>query len=149
MAAITQHIPSKSFQMIRYYGFYSSKSRGLRRKKGLLRPGDEPQVEPKINVEIIDVSDYNPPHIPSKTWRECIKKIWNVDCLLCPNCGGTMRILSFITESELIQKILKHLGLWKHKASRDPPATFDDPIIYEPIYEDVPADYDESYVSID
>jgi len=66
IAAICQHIPDKPFQMVRYYGFYSSKSRGLRRKKGLLRPGDEPQIEPKINVEIIDVSDYNHPDQKSK-----------------------------------------------------------------------------------
>jgi len=36
----------------------------MRRKMGLLRPGDEPQIEPKIDVAMIDVSDYNPPHIP-------------------------------------------------------------------------------------
>jgi len=52
-------------------------------------------------------------------------------------------------ESNSIQKILKHLGLWKHKPSRDPPtATSDVPIIYEP-YEDLPAEYEEPYISID
>ncbi|MBU2648720.1 transposase [bacterium] len=32
IAAITQHILKKSFQMTRYYGFYSNKSRGVRPK---------------------------------------------------------------------------------------------------------------------
>jgi hypothetical protein len=32
IAAITQHIPDKGFQMVRYYGWYSNKTRGLRRK---------------------------------------------------------------------------------------------------------------------
>ena len=60
-----------------------------------------------------------------------------------------MRLISFITESKLIKKILKHLGLWKHKPSRDPPTTTSDPpIIYE-LYEDLPAEYEELYISID
>ncbi len=54
IAAITQHIPEKSFQMIRYYGRYSNKSKGMRLKQGILRPGDEPVNEADNNVEIID-----------------------------------------------------------------------------------------------
>ncbi len=75
IAAICQHIPEKSFQMVRYYGWYSNKQRGIRRKEGLQRPGDEPELK-KEDIEIIDVADYQPPQVPSKTWRECIKKIW-------------------------------------------------------------------------
>jgi len=60
-----------------------------------------------------------------------------------------MKIISFITESKSIQKILKHLGLWIHKSSRDPPnETSEAPIIYEP-YEDLPEEYEELYISID
>ncbi|MGA1825039.1 MAG: hypothetical protein ACMUIP_10300 [bacterium] len=45
-----------------------------------------------------------------------------------------MKIISFITAIESIQKIQKHFGLWNIKASRDPPDTFDVPVIYEPLY---------------
>jgi hypothetical protein len=69
LAAITQHIPEKSFQMVRYYGWYSNKSRGIRKRQGIHKPGDEPVTEPEKEIEIIDVSDYQPPRIPSKTWR--------------------------------------------------------------------------------
>ncbi len=55
IAAITQHIPEKSFQMVRYYGWYSNKSRGMRLEKRMVRPGDEP-LESDIEIEIIDVS---------------------------------------------------------------------------------------------
>lgn len=120
IAAITQHIPEKSFQMVRYYGWYSNKSRGMRLKSGIVRPGDEP-LENDADVEIIDVSEYEPKKIPSKTWRECIKKIWEVDPLECPNCGGEMKIISFITEASVIRQILEHLNLWGEKLSRDPP----------------------------
>jgi hypothetical protein len=136
IAAISQHIPEKSFQMVRYYGWYSNKSRGMRRKQGIQRPGDEPVAVPKKDVEIIDVSDYQPPRIPSKTWRECIKKVYEVDPLCCPRCGGEMKIISFITDPQVIRQILEHLGLWVQKSSRDPPRqeTFDQngQIVYEP-----------------
>jgi len=32
-----------------------------------------------------------------------------------------MKIVSFITDPILIKRILKHLGIWKQKPSRDPP----------------------------
>ncbi|MDX9869032.1 MAG: hypothetical protein RBT78_14040, partial [Kiritimatiellia bacterium] len=35
-------------------------------------------------VQIIDVSEHKPRRIPSKKWRELIKKVWEADPLLCP-----------------------------------------------------------------
>ncbi len=100
MSILCQHIPEKSFQMVRYYGWYSNKQRGMRKKEGLQRPGDEPELE-KEDIEIIDVADYQPHRVPSKTWRECIKKIWEVDPLCCPHCTGPMKIVSFITYDKI------------------------------------------------
>ncbi len=34
LALLTTHIPDKNEQMDRYYGYYSNKSRGLRKKEG-------------------------------------------------------------------------------------------------------------------
>ncbi len=51
IAAITQHIPEKSFQMVRYYGWYSNKLRGLRKKQGILKPRELSVQEPD-NIEI-------------------------------------------------------------------------------------------------
>jgi len=136
IAAITQHIPDKHFHMVRYYGWYSSRSRGERIKAGLFRPGDEPgssAVTPEVTV--LDVSDHRPRRVPSKTWRELIKKIWEVDPLSCPRCGHEMKIISLIHEPDVIERILRHLGLWKHhndphegkiKAPADGPVVMED-----------------------
>jgi hypothetical protein len=35
-----------------------------------------------------------------------------VDPLVCPRCAGTMRIVAFIEQREVIAQILTHLGLW-------------------------------------
>jgi hypothetical protein len=133
IAAVTQHIPEKSFQMVRYYGWYSNRTRGILQKAGILKPGEEPVHESSFTV--IDVSDYEPPRVPSSTWRQLIKKIWEVDPLRCPRCGEELRIISLIQDPEVIRKILEHLGLW-----RDDPANIAGdvrgsprPIAYDPV----------------
>ena len=98
IAAITQHIPDKGAQMVRYYGYYSNKSRGMRAKKSpatAIMPIEEPRRR-----------------IPSKKWRELIKKVWEVDPLECPNCGAEMKLIALIDDGTVIEKILRHLGLW-------------------------------------
>ena len=132
IAAITQHIPEKSFQLVRYYGWYSNRTRGERKKYGLpLRENKKSILNTAI--EIIDVSSHNPKKIPSKTWRECIKKVYDKDPLECPKCGAEMKIIAFIKEPEPIESILKHLKLWKPDP-KPPPDDFED-ITYEPFFE--------------
>jgi len=47
----------------------------------------------------------------SRTWRALIKKAWGVDPLLCPKCGGQMRLISPIEDDQTVEKILRHLDL--------------------------------------
>jgi len=49
-----------------------------------------------------------------------IKKVYEIDPLICPQCGGTMRIVLFIEDHKVIDKIIKHLNL-TFKAVRPPP----------------------------
>ena len=62
IAAITQHIPEKSFQLVRYYGWYSNPAvagRGQRDK----RAAEEALAAGKAS-EVIDVSEHKPRCIP-------------------------------------------------------------------------------------
>ncbi|MFT5123436.1 MAG: hypothetical protein ACI9QL_002400 [Candidatus Omnitrophota bacterium] len=114
VAAITQHIPDKSFQLVRYYGWHSNKMRGQRNqraKKEVDEVGDE--------VEIIEVSDHRPRRIPSKKWRDLIKKVWEADAMIDPTCQREMRIGSLIDERNVIEKRLKCLGLWEQDVRVD------------------------------
>ncbi len=119
IASITQHIPDKNFQLVRYYGWYSNKMRGQRLKSEQAEHDEQLDQSPD-EIEILDVAGYKPRRIPSPTWRECIKKIWEVDPLECPKCHGEMKIISFITEKPVIKKILEHLSLWQ-ETQRTPP----------------------------
>jgi len=64
-----------------------------------------------------------------------------------------MKIVSFITDQQVIRQILKHLGLWTQMSSRDPPDTKSSPKNHELIYEFFDdgwsgySGYDESCVS--
>ncbi len=57
------------------------------------------------------------------TWAKLIKRVYEVDPLACPECGATMKVLSFIEppQEAVIEKILHHCGLWEEPA-RGPPA---------------------------
>ena len=70
IARLTQHIPDKSFQLVRYYGWYSNKMHGHR-----LKQTDAGPVE-VLESEVMDVSAYKPRPILSKKWRELIQKVW-------------------------------------------------------------------------
>jgi hypothetical protein len=137
IAAITQHIPDKNFQLVRYYGWYSNKMRGQRGKQA----AQADRVAGKT-VEILDVSAHNPRRIPSPKWRELIKKVWEADPLLCPRCQKEMRIVALIDEREVIERILRHLGLWQQGVrvvpGPDPPGDW----VIEPCLDDATTDYD-------
>jgi hypothetical protein len=112
LATITQHIPDKGAQMIRYYGWYSNKMRGQRHiaQNGFpaepLRPASTPPP---------------PATLPSKKWRDVILKVWHTDPLLCPHCQHRMRVLAVIDQRKVIEKILLHLNLWSGLPAFMPP----------------------------
>jgi hypothetical protein len=121
IAAIIQHIPERLAQMVRYYGWYSNRMRGDRQRAELSQ--GEPEKAEAENSEVIVISNFPTKKIPPLVWSECIKKVWDVDPLLCSQCGGLMKIVSFIYEHRVIKKILAHLGLLRgEEQKRGPPA---------------------------
>jgi len=34
--------------------------------------------------------------IPSKGWAEMIRKVYEIDPMICPKCGGLMKVVAFI-----------------------------------------------------
>jgi uncharacterized protein YbaR (Trm112 family) len=101
---------------VRYYGFYSNKSRGMRKKACLddtipaVMPNEMSSKESRQN------------------WARLIQKIYEVDPLVCPKCHGSMKIIAFIEEVDIIEKILRHLGLWDVR-NHDPPQKVSDYIL--------------------
>jgi hypothetical protein len=51
--------------------------------------------------------------------------VWEADPLICPTCSREMRIVSLIDERDVIERILRYLGLWEEPvpfySARAPP----------------------------
>jgi Putative transposase len=135
LAAITQHIPDKGAQMVRYYGWYSNKMRGVR-QRGL---------PPALVIRRPGVSPPPPATLPSKRWRDLILRVWHVDPLRCPVCQNPMRLIAVIDDPRLVEKILRHLGAWHDPPPRPPPQGLPGPYTYEPCDDVDPApDYENA-----
>lgn len=57
------------------------------------------------------VIEQEDPFVPSKGLAEMIRKVYEVDPLLCPTCGCRMRVISFIEDHKVIDRIIAHLEL--------------------------------------
>ena len=92
--------------MVRYTGYYSNVCRGRRKRQGT--------CESDFVIEDDDYKDAN------KSWARLIKKIYEVDPLVCPKCGGDMRIIAFIDDYKIVRKILDWLGIDVSLKETDP-----------------------------
>jgi hypothetical protein len=45
-----------------------------------------------------------------------MKRVFAIDVLVCPQCGGARKLIALITDGRVVRKILAHLGL-----STEPP----------------------------
>ncbi len=113
--------------------YYSNVYRGKRKKS------DQDELIPSVLEPDGSSKEYR------KNWARLIQKIYEVDPLTCPKCQGQMRIISFIQDEEVIQKILKHPGLWLVKP-RVPPRANAPPRELEIDYSDSQVPLFEEYV---
>ena len=110
LAAMCSHVPGKGEQMARYYGYYSNVSRGKRKKAQI-----DDQIPYILEPEMTDKAF-------RKNWARLIQTIYEVDPLVCSRCQGSMRVIAFIENEDVIKKILKHLGIWDIKRKPSPVA---------------------------
>jgi hypothetical protein len=116
LAALTAHIPEKGFQLVRYCGYYSNKARGQRRKR---QPCTASVTSVATPMPEPDPDDFR--RHCRRAWARLIRKVWCADPLVCPKCSGPLRIISFIENSAVIEKILRHLKLWDPPERPPPP----------------------------
>ena len=90
LAEFTQHIPPQGAHLIRYYGWYSNKARGLRRKQAEVAAAAPPGTSASAATDGAGRSR------ASQTWAMLIKRVYEFDPLICPRCSGQMKIVAFI-----------------------------------------------------
>jgi hypothetical protein len=52
-----------------------------------------------------------------------IRKVYEVNPMVCPQCGGTMKVIAFLTDYSVVDRIIHHLKL-SFVAERPPPPQF-------------------------
>lgn len=102
LAELSSHIPNVWEQTTRYYGVFAARTRGLHATRKLK------QLSPILLDE--------PRPAASKHWATWLKKIYNVDPLLCPQCRSQMKIVAFIHDSKEISAIAKNRGFQPYRA---------------------------------
>ena len=108
IARVTSHIPDKGQVTIRYYGLYANAHRGKVRKAGL-------------SPFLLRMAEQEEKCIPSKGWAEMIRKVYEIDPMICPKCGGLMKVVAFITDYRAVDRIIDHLKL-RLVAEKPPPS---------------------------
>jgi len=107
VARVVSHIPDKGQVTVRYYGLYANAHRGKVRKA-------QPDKHPFIIIE------KESPRIPRRGWAEMIRKVYEADPLVCDQCGGQMKVIAFIMDYAVVDKIINHLKL-SFVADKPPP----------------------------
>ena len=135
LAELTQHIPDKGEHLVRYFGWYSYRHRGMRAKEAS-------KGEVKIDRRLVDEARSAAQAKSSGTassWAALVNRVFEVDPLECPHCGSKMKIISFIErgQRDVVEKILRRHqsaamvgGLWEGPlrtlaTARSPPASED------------------------
>ena len=107
LARVLMHVPEKNKRRLTYYGIYSSRARGERKKKIHALGEDAQESHPLFNEPCTDPDAFAKK--PRQAWAALIKNVWEIDPLGCPRCGAQMKVVAFITDPCVIDKILKHL----------------------------------------
>ena len=142
LAEVSVHIPDAHEKTTIFYGWYSNRTRGFRKRRGLLPPGGSVHQIPRPADEA--------PLGVRRSWARLIRKVYEVDPLTCPLCGATMKVIAVIEDEEVIYRILSHLNLLAPgDGPRAPPrealsgsasraSGLPRELTYEPIYDDLP-----------
>ncbi len=121
LARVIMHIPEPRRHLVRYYGAYSNVSRGKRRRQDEADIGAAPpdgRHTPSASTD----RDHSPDaRALRRSWAQLIKRVYEVDPLLCASCGAEMRIIAFIIDHDVVDAILRHLAKAEARSPRGPP----------------------------
>jgi hypothetical protein len=128
MERLAALVPPPRYNIIRYYGVLAPRSAF---RPMVVPRGKEESVAPHANhqggIRASEESQANPEDengVQGKkgrnySWARLMARVFELDVLCCPRCGGRMRIMAAIDSPEAIAKILACLGL----PIRPPPLT--------------------------
>ena len=108
LAELSSHVPLVYEQLSRWFGVYSPRTRGAKKRDERFRALVE------NNFERLEYEEEKRP--PSQTWRRCMKLVFEIDPFICERCGSEMKIAAFINDPRELERIATHLGYPEQRA---------------------------------
>lgn len=74
--------------------------------------GNEVVSTDQLQIATQDLPEVGPNKLSSTAylWAMLMARIYEVFPLVCPQCGGELKIVAFLTEADPLQRILNHIG---------------------------------------
>ena len=136
LARFARLIPPARLHLVRYHGALAPRSP--------LRPAMTYAAQEEISYEELLVGVptagiravmagaqrvlHKAASVAAQSWAACLRKVFEVDPLLCPSCQAEMVPIAIITENRELTRLLAHLGLPtefpKTKPARGPPSPY-------------------------
>jgi hypothetical protein len=119
MARLATLVPPPRVHAVRYHGVFAPNAKV--RRQVVPRPPDEVPRPPEARATVPSPASARASAAPGPftaslaryrvPWAELLKKVFAVEALQCPECGGAMKLIAFIAEETTARRILEHLGL--------------------------------------
>ena len=119
LSRLAASVPPPGFHLTHYAGVLGSASK--------LRSLIVPPLPPKAETDATPCHREHPPTHRSvyRPWAELLKRTFQIDVEICPNCGGRLKLRALVIEAHNIERLLRHLGEPleppKRAPARDPP----------------------------
>ncbi len=98
MGRLAALVPKPRVNLTRFHGVFSPNSK--------LREYVVPQ-------KLVEEQENPKQKAYSMTWAQRLKRVFAIDIEKCERCGGPVRIIASIEDPDVIEKILRHLGLYQ------------------------------------
>jgi hypothetical protein len=121
LARVIMHVPEPRRHLVRYYGAYSNVSRGKRRRHDEVAAGASSRDGEHASSARTDRDQDPDARALRRSWAQLIKRVYEVDPLVCPKCQGEMRIIAFIIDHDVVDAILRHQAKAESQSPRGPP----------------------------
>ncbi len=107
MGRLAALVPKPRVNLTRFHGVFSPNSR-LREYVVPTKPAGDAEAENQPRNKAY-----------SMTWAQRLKRVFAIEIEKCEKCGGKVKIIACIEDPEVIEKILKHLGLDEASQTRN------------------------------
>jgi len=115
LEALAKFVPPPRVHRHRYHGVLAPNAKLRPHVVALGRPelvSEAPAAEGDVTLPSLPSEPAPAPASPARIrWAVLLARIYDVLPLLCPACGGELRILAFLTDPPVVAAILLHLDL--------------------------------------